>query len=219
MSDPSTTEGSPSLRDLLSVATLATAEGEHRDIPAKVISYTPGTQFVDVQPLVMVSGRNGLKPVAPIQGIQVRWPAGTGWSFTAPLVAGDPGWIRVGGADISAWKMRGIEQDPLAIPRSGSYSDSVFEPGSQPFNAPLGSEQWSLTNAVLYVAGVLLLGGSSATGFIALAAKVVTELQAIRDFFDLHTHPTPAGPSSPPTQLFSVAPPVGNIASSKVKAI
>lgn len=220
MSDPSTTEGAPDLRALLAVASDAHKEGDHRGIPASIMTYDPATQLANVKPLVMIPGRAGkLEMVTPVTGILVQWNSSAAGSFTFPLTAGDPGWIRPGGADISAWKMRAIENNILAVPRRGSLSDAVWVPGTRPVSNPLTADQWHATAAVLFALTELRLGGSTATDFVALAAKVVTELQYIRDYFDLHTHPTPAGPSSAPTTLFTAGNPVGNIAASKVTAI
>lgn len=216
---PSVTEGSVTMRGLLEIAGAAESDGGYGDLPAKVLTYNASSQLVDVQPLVMIPRAGKMKAVLPVRSLQVRFVGGNAGAFTFPLSAGDWGWIRPAGADVSAYKMRGVEQDPNAIPRSDNLNDAVFEPGGGP-QGSLASTMWHATAAVLFASTELRLGDSAATELIALASKVVTELNAIRNFFDAHTHPTAAtGPPSVPTLLFSAGAPVGNIASSKVKAI
>ncbi|MEM7608184.1 MAG: phage baseplate assembly protein [Myxococcota bacterium] len=63
--------------------------------------------------------------------------------------------------------------------------------------------------------GVVHLGEQTASDFVALAAKVLTELQNIKTWFDTHTHPTSMGPTSPPT---TPMPAPASVAASKARA-
>jgi len=215
--DPSVTEGVPTLRDLFAVSARATSDGEYGDLPARVLAYSHATKLVDVQPIVLVPRRGALRLVGPVQALLVRWPAGSTWALTGPLVAGDFGWIRPAGADTSAWKMRGIENDPQAKPRRGALVDAVFEPGSRPVSAPLPAEAYHATAAVLYAAVELLLGDSTATDKVALDSLVRAAIQVVYDAHDLHIHVAPGGNTGVPTVLFTPAVPA-NVGASKVKA-
>lgn len=64
-----------------------------------------------------------------------------------------------------------------------------------------------------------LLLGAGATDFVALAAKVLTELQSIKTAFDTHTHPFVATGAASPTSAPTVAMPApSSVAAAKVKA-
>jgi len=214
--DPVSTEGATTFGELLKlVAKTKGAEAGFGDLPAKVIAYNAAQQTATVQPLVLVPRRDQLTTAAPCHDLQVRWPAGSTWSIVGDLVAGDFGWIRVAGADISAWRMQATELDPLALKRRNSLSDAVFEPGSQPVSVPLAADAYK-AGALVIKAAELLLGDSTATKLVALAVDVVTELQFIRDTVDAHSH---AGHGVVPTVLFTALTAVGSCAATKVKAI
>jgi len=202
----------PTLDDLLRVASKRySKEQSYTDIPGKVLAYNAATQTADVQPLVLVPRNEQLRPVGILRDVQVRWPAGSTWSIVGELTAGDFGWLRFAGADISAWKMQGTELDPTAIPRSGSVSDAIFEPGSQPVSVPLAADAYA-AGALVVKAASLLLGDSTATDYVALAAKTLSELENITDWATGHVHTgvltgggSTGAPATPPTAPASVA--------------
>lgn len=172
-SNPKITPIESSLRELLQLSARAFGPAGG-DLPAKVLSYNAATQTVDAQPVVLVPGVQGLKAAPIARQVQVRWPAGATWSIVGELVAGDFGWLRVAGADISTWKMQGTELDPLALERSGSGSDVVFEPGSQPVSVPLAADAYK-AGALVVKAAELLLGDSTATKALALYGDAVNK--------------------------------------------
>jgi hypothetical protein len=175
MSDAELTEGAPTLEEaLLLYARRAGAEAGYGDLPAKVISYNAAQQTATVQPVVLAPKGGRLQLVAPVLDVQVRWPAGSTWSVVGDLVAGDFGWLRVGGADISAWKMQATENDPTALQRRGALADSVFEPGSQPVSVPLASTAYAV-GALVIKAASLLLGSSAAGLLVALDTDAVNK--------------------------------------------
>jgi len=173
----------PTLEDTLQLyAKRYGKEATFGDLPAKVLAYNPADQTANVQPLVLAYRNDRPQPVAILQQVQVRWPAGATWSIVGDLVAGDFGWIRFAGADISAWKMTGLELDPNADKRSGALSDCVFEPGSQPVSVPLAADAYK-AGALVIKAAELLLGSSAAV------------LQIILDTDAVNKHSIPAPPS------------------------
>lgn len=225
----------PTLPDLLRlVAKVSGSEQTYTDLPAKVLKYDAATQTVDAQPLVMVERNGALRTVGPLLQLQVRFPAGSTWSIVGDLVAGDFGWVRFAGADISAWKMQGTEGDPTALLRQGAKSDAYFEPGSQPISVPLAADAYK-AGALVVKAASLLLGDSGATDFVALASLVKANDDAMQSWADGHSHGpgsfiAPAGggavtgQSTTPTLLLPApgpdpAPTPGSVAAGKVKAI
>ena len=76
------------------------------------------------------------------------------------------------------------------------------------------------TKTTVDIASELLLGAGAAD-FVALAAKVLTELQSIKTAYDLHTHayvPGPAGPTTPSAPPLTPLPAPSSVAAAKVKA-
>ncbi len=164
-----------SLTDALTLfADRGTEKGLSKDVPAKVITYDRPTQTADLQPLIMVSKNGRLRAMPIARQVQVRWPAGSGWSIVGDLVKGDFGWIVPAAGDISAWKMQGTEVDPTAIPRKGKMSDVRFEPGSQPVSTPLASDAYK-AGALVIRAAELLLGDSAAVKALALHLDAVNK--------------------------------------------
>lgn len=197
MSDPV----NKTFEDVLSLFGERATEKRMKDVPAKVLTYNATAQTVDVQPLVLVR-KNGVNRPLPIaQQVQVRWPAGSTWSIVGDLAPGDFGWLVPAGADISAWKMQGTEQDPTALQRTGKLGDVRFEPGSQPVSTPLAADAWKVGSLVIKAAQ-LLLGDSTATSFVALATIVDSIVLTIQTVFDAHVHADPVtgftGPSVTP---------------------
>jgi hypothetical protein len=185
-------------------------------VPATVISYDAATQRCDAKPLAQMAkdGSGEMTPLAVCRSVPVRWPSGAGWALTGPMAPGDIVWLRPAGCDISAWSQHGTADATGTTPRKGSLSDVIAEPGSRPVTDPLASSAYHAAAAVLSAA-LVLLGDSTATEFVALATKTVTELNDIRTKFDAHIHGTPAGNSTVPTVLMGAA---GSVAASKVKA-
>ena len=224
----STTKITPTLPDLLRRAFARAGSGEYRDIPGKVIAYNAATQTADVQPLVLVPDDGELRPITPVQGIQVRWPAGSTWSIVGELLPGDFGWIVPAGADIAAWRQLGTEHSPTATTRKGDFSDARFEPGSQPVSTPLASDAYAAGSLVIKAAN-LLLGTSAATDFVALASLVEAQLSAIETNLTAlgsHTHAAGALLDSTAMPYTGVTAPgpatsysAGSVAATKVKAI
>jgi hypothetical protein len=114
--------------------------------------------------------------------------------------------------DDAAFKGAGLDRVPirLGVPGSvqipaGARVGVEFEGGDpqRPIASWFHGEQLEL----------LKLGNGA--DFVALAAKVLTELQAIKSWADAHVHPTGVGPSGPPA---APLPPPGSVAASRVKA-
>jgi hypothetical protein len=186
-------------------------------IPGRVITYDMARQVADVQPLVMVAVADELRLLPPIREVQVRWLSGAGWSLVGNLVAGDFGWIKPAGADISAWKASGSENSPSVSLRKQALADCYFDPGTRPLSSPLPASQYSASGPVL-AGNPVILGDSTATDFVALALKVLAELENFKEWGDLHVHSgvTVGGGSTGAPTVPMPAP--GSVAATKVKA-
>ena len=223
MSDTEITEGEPTLEEMLLLyAKRAGAESGYGDLPAKVIGYNAAQQTATVSPLVLVPKGGRLQAVPPVVDVQVRWPAGSTWSIVGELVAGDFGWLRFAGADISAWKMQGTESDPTARQRRSALSDCVFEPGSQPVSVPLAADAYA-AGALVIKAASLLLGDSSATIFVALSDLVEAVFATVENNFNKHGHAETGATTSTPVWQSTGVPMTADfsasVAATKVKAI
>lgn len=177
---PDQTETAPSFEDLIRMVSRGEVNRRHGALPVEVVTYNAAKQSVSVKPVVPVVVEGEPLEIPVIQDVPVRFPAGSGGSFTFPLKKGDEGWIRPAGADISGWKASGSKQAAPTRFTRNSLSDCVFDPGSRPLSRALGALQYHATAAVLFADTELLLGDSTASSFVALATKVATELAKIQ---------------------------------------
>jgi hypothetical protein len=212
------TEQEPTFDELLTMVAKREQDSKFGSIPARVLVYDDVRQVVDVQPLVMITVADELRLIPPIREVQVRWLSGAGWSLVGVLEAGDFGWLKPAGADISAWKASGSENSPTVSLRKQSLSDCYFDPGGRPLSLPLDVSRYSRSGPV-FAGDPVILGSSSATDFVALALRVLTELQNIKEWADLHVHSgvtTGVGSTGVPTVPMPVP---GSVAATKVMAI
>jgi len=108
------------------------------------------------------------------------------------------------GSGLDQVKIRLGVPGTVTVP-SGAHVEIVFEDGDPQKPAAVAFHDGTLTE--------LKLG--SGADFVALAAKVLTELNAIKTWADVHVHPTGMGPSGPPATPMTQP---GSVAASKVKA-
>lgn len=186
----------PTLGQLLDLAGVTAVNLTHGPIPARVIAYNAATKRADVQPVIGVpTAVPGVYAPAPItQGVPVAWG-----EIEWPLVPG--AWVMLvpQDADISAWVTSGTTGQAPPTKRTCSQSDWIAMP-------------WCPSPVPTVI-----------TDFVALASKVLTELQAIKTYIDAHTHlpgtfanggGAVTGVSGAPTSPMSAP---GSVASTKVK--
>lgn len=189
-----TEDGKPGLGDLLSLTSKQGAAKMRGPAPATVVSYDRATQTCDARLLVYPKG--GTKP-PDIRQVPVFFLRGAGMSITMDLAPGDEVLLIPCEADIGAWIARGVTGEaPTA--RKASFADAIALAGIGSMKTKLAADAYE-ADALVVKADEIRLGSSAAADFVALASKVLTELQTIKTAYDLHVHPTPAGPSSPPT--------------------
>jgi hypothetical protein len=192
----------PTLGDLLDVAATHAISLTHGPIPAKVLSYNPGTREASVQPVIGVADEEGVVQPATVRTVPVAWGA-VSW----PLLSGS--WVMLvpQDSDVSGWLTSGSTNQAAPTPRTCHESDCIALPWCA----------WPAPTAAPTV------------DFVALAAKVLTELQAIKTYVDKHIHAyvcgqsgplvtTPPATSAGPPPVLDPMPAPGSVASTRVSA-
>jgi hypothetical protein len=205
-----------SLEELLEAASVATNGSVHGPIPAKVQAYNPDTQRATVQPIVAVLHEGAVVPWPVMADVLVAFPHWSGGSITWPLDVGSYVDLVPQDVDIGAWKASGTEGQLPASSRSCSWADVIAIPCPRPGGSPLPTTAWSALGPVIAGQHIFLVS-SAATDFVALASKVMQELNALIIWASTHVHTcaAPGAPSSVPTVLPSEP---GSVASAKVHA-
>lgn len=193
-------------------------------LPAKVVRVDVKKGMCDAQPVLKRKYADGTVVELPvIVNIPIAsYRAGQAY-ITLPLKVGDFVMLHFSQRSLDIWLSKGGTVDPLD-PRHHHISDAVAYLGVYPFtDAPTDA---SPDNIVIKNASskitikpdqIELYGNGDA---IALASKVLSELNGIKSAFDSHTHlynPGPGGPT--PTQAPAAPMPAPqSVASTKVKA-
>lgn len=212
-----TAQTDPTMLDLMEAHFRNAQAGHHGPMFGEVVSYDYGTQAADVQPLVRLPV-DGVFVNAPIlRSLRVQWPGGGGGALTFPLAAGDVGELAPMGADFSNWIASGTKNQDAATGERFQLASCVFKPLYRPFSSPLPAGCVHATCPVLS-GDPLLLGDSTATELVALAALVLARLTTLQSAHDLHKHTgvTPGvGTSAIPDVIVGALDPV---AATKVRA-
>lgn len=173
---------SPTLAELFAQLRSSISAELRVSLPARVNSYDATTQTIEAQPLVhdRTVGEDGTAtetrlPVIP--NVPVIFPSGGGFRLTFPLVAGDMVWLVFGDRSIDAWQAQGTALAPVDG-RQHVLSDAVAFPGAHPNSAP-----WSGADESAVTLGL----DSGAADWVALAAKVEAQLEALGAVFDAWT--------------------------------
>lgn len=197
---------SPGLGSLLADAIRSAMIDVHTALPARVESYDAATQTADIKPMLKrVMRRANMErvtetlPVIPC--VPVMWPRGGGYFMHMPLTPGDSGMLIFSEYQLDRWRSTGDDVDP-GDTRRHDLSGAVFIPGLFPSGEAIGDAAVEdgdnglrLGNDGNYV--VMITDDSIripdyATQFLARADRVATELNAIKNSFDAHTHVTTA---------------------------
>lgn len=225
--DPATPEFEQVIRDAMESRLVEL----HTSLPAEVVEYDAATQSATVRPCIKRKYPDGRVVELPvIQKVPVWHPRVGSAVIHLPVVAGAVGWLHFSERSIEVWLEKGGCQDPLD-PRKHSLSDAIFYPGGYPFTDPatVGDEaaieirngtgspvelRIRADGKVSIKATEVVLGDHTLADFAAVAAKVETEINALRSYLATLTLPVVGLVAGPP-----VAPPpvVGSVASSKVK--
>jgi hypothetical protein len=109
-------------------------------LPAKVVSYDPITQLVDVQPLIdsaiQIDDDTLTEPLPTLSGIPVAHLAGGGFAVAVPLAAGDTGMLVFADFSLDYWRGTGNQAAPQDL-RTHSLANATFWPGLHDDKTPL----------------------------------------------------------------------------------
>lgn len=171
----------------------------HTALPAKVLTYDAAKQIASVQPMVQdvfYDTAGNLKTRSfPVLSVPVAFIRGGGYFVSVPLAAGDTGMLVFSELPIDRWRSSGQESHPVNARRHG-VGNAVFYPGVRPRAQALNEDGvddhlvlGKEGGAQVHVkADQVNLYEASAADFVALAAKVATELNRVKaDFTTLKT--------------------------------
>lgn len=229
-----TTPDTTDLGELAQLYAASLADTEFGPLLARVLTYDSSRQVATVQPLVLRWSSDGVgRPFPSLHDVPVAWPGNAIFSATFPLSPGDVVHLKVLAVDHSTWVGSASADQMAPTPRRFKLADVIAQPGGLSPAQPLGSDAIAADGYVIRATPFIYLGSSAATDFVALASKVLTELNAIKSYLDLlkgeldkHGHVETGGvtldqfgaPSTPLPGGFSVAPTPGSVASAKVKS-
>ncbi len=202
----------PTLRELLDAHSEAFFSAFHAPIQGRVQSYSTSPARVDVEPIVLLRVEGVKLERSPIlRGVPVVFPGGSTSGYTYPLTPGtDTVSLVPQDADLDAFVADGAVGALPTSERRFSLSDAIAIPNNlRPASNPLPATAFAPDGGVLW--GRHYLGGSDATDFVAMAAKVLSELQAIVTGYNTHTHPVTGAATGVPA---STLPNPSSVASS-----
>jgi hypothetical protein len=196
-------------------------------IPATVVKFYPGgpteAPSVDVQPVPFVRDRTGAAfAIKQVQRVPVKYPGGGGFEIVWPLIPGDTVVLHVSDRSIDQWRRTGLAGDTRAG-RMHNISDAFADPSTGPDTSPatVTATKFTLRGPggvalALETGGIVNVGAEVGAEFIALAAKVLSELTSIQTQYNLHVHVAPVGGSTGVPVPPMTAP--GPVAATKAKA-
>lgn len=220
----------PTLPEVIRRALQRNLDQLHTAMPGVVVSYDATSQTADIRPAIkdVYRDKDGVRQVEDLPilpKVPVLFPRGGGFHLSFPLTAGDGVLLIFSEVSIDRWRESSQVTDPGDLRRHG-LSGAVAIPGVGPADSALNDA--SASDLVLGKDGqegkvvvkndsVEIAGGAD---FVALAQKVLTELQAVKTAYDSHTHLYLPGPGASTTTATAVPPlPAPNsMAATKTKA-
>jgi hypothetical protein len=190
MANEHATEEQPTWEDV--VAAYAEAAIEKRGGPclATVQTYD-GKHTATVKPLTAVPVRGVFLP-APIFTINVGWPSDGGpapsFAATFPLKAGSIVELIPHKFDQTTYTEASSPDQAPASEARFALNLGIAHPMSAAPAVPLPPNAFAADGYVIFATPFVYLGGADATDFVALASKVLTELNAVKTWGDPHTH-------------------------------
>jgi len=213
---------SVTLADVVLAAVQSGLAEVHTAFPAVVVSYDRTTQKATVQPCVAGrylddDGELQSEVYPPLPNLPVAFPSATGFADTFDLTPGDSVQVVVCERSTDEWRSTGNQGIVAQDIRRFDLSDAFVIPGGRAFNEAIGATGYK-AGARVIEAPEICLGSSGATNFVALANLVLSELQAIKTAYDLHTHTgVTAGVAVSGVPAVALPAP-GSVACTKVKA-
>lgn len=178
-------------------------------VPARVERYDASLQQIDAQPLIKEAyedeeGERVAAQLPVICNVPVIFPGAGSFRLTFPIEVGDIVHILFSHSSLDVWLSEGGLVDPNDDRRL-NISDAVAIPGIRSFKEPLSSaptDRMTLghdTGSVINIDENTVRLNTTTGQLVALANKVLTELQAIRTQHNAHVHATAVGPTAVPT--------------------
>ena len=206
------------LQDLLARFRQSFAAQIHTSLPGKIVRYDSTTQKADVELLIKdrytdETGALQVKTFPVIPAVPVQFPGAGGYRITFPIAEGDTGLVVFTEASLDKWLVSGGTVDP-EDDRRHDLTDAVFQPGLRDFGHPLGSAPTDRATfgkddgLQIHVDGSKIRIGSNTSIELEKAAcgdtlwnylTSANPLLGLVSWLASHTHPTPAGASSAPT--------------------
>lgn len=209
--------GEPSDAQLIHTAIRARLADVRTAIPAMIVDYDFAKQTCTAKPAVRIPTLDGVpEELDPIPDVPVKWMRGGGYFATMPLVAGDPGLLIFSEVDFALWRESGEVSDAFQERRHGLYC--YFLPGgcADGDELPDAAEDHMVIGKsggpVIRVKADGVELGAGASDFVALAAKVHTELGKIAAAF------TSFVPGTGGASFGSPYTTAGDVSATKVKA-
>lgn len=165
----------------------------HTALPCKVDSYDPTTQTVDVKPLIKRSipkadGTFIHESLPTIPGIPLALPRWGTWFMSAPIAVGDFVFVIFSDSALGQFRSKGMESESGDIRRHALDGAVAFPANVYPTanalssvhaaNLVLGKDDGAQIH--IKPTGEIDLYEENAAEFVALATKVLTELQSIQ---------------------------------------
>lgn len=192
----------------------------HTATIGEVQHYDAKKQTVDVVPQIKRAVATVSESLPIIPDIPVLFSRANRFFVSMPIKSGDFVQIIFNERSIHAWLQDGREGAPDNDETHG-FHGAVAIPGVYPFSQPLGDAHKEHlvigkdAGPQIHVCDrYVRLGEEDPGDFVALATKVLSELQAIVRLFNSHTHVGPYGPVVPA----SLMTPPTSVAADIVKA-
>lgn len=183
-------------------------------LPGIVQTYDSASQVVDVQPAIRrwlptIDDDISHEDLPVLPNVPVVFPGAGAIAITWPISVGDEGLIVIATYAFAQWRQSGNVSDP-GDTRLHSLGNAVFIPGLRSNKNKIDASQAGANALVLEASEIRL--GKDATSYIALADKVNTELNHIKNTLNSLT----GGVSTPATFGTTYSP--GDVSATKAKA-
>lgn len=213
-------------------------------LPGKIESYDASTQMAKVKPLLkrplkLADGTDATESMGIINNVPVVHPSGGDYFVHFPLKAGDPVTLVIADRSIDRWIESGGEVDP-GFTHTHELSDAFAIPGGRnkknklnnPSDSKLVIGKDGAASMQITIDGTTIKISDNANDFVALAQKVLTELQKITTYLTtisaVWASPIPEAGMGSPSSLGTAlniahtaaggVPSMQSVAASKVKA-
>lgn len=211
----------------------------HTCLPGKVVKVDVTKAQCDVQPLLKRTYANGEVVSMPvITNVPIAFYRAGKAFITLPVHVGDYVELKFSERSLDVWLEKGGEVDPADF-RKFDLSDAIAYPGLYPNSdppagatandiiikndatvitiKPSGEVEIKADNAIKLLSNLITLSGDGDA--IALASKVLTELQNIHTWATTHVHSGVTSGSGSTGPSITPKTPPQTVASTKVKAV